>query len=129
MRELRSTTCANARADALGRPYSALGACSVPCSVPDMLKNRFPDRFRRSRISSLLQLAFLQANPPAAEHLPNKLLPALFTRYRVLASRPILSSGIMQAECLRVRGPGGGHFTRRVGYITLMGSAGRGIGS
>jgi hypothetical protein len=72
MRELRSITCAKARADALGRPLSEVGACSVPCSIPDILKNRFPDRFRRARISSLLQLAFLQANPPVAEHRPNK---------------------------------------------------------
>ncbi|GAB4930010.1 hypothetical protein MAHJHV45_26410 [Mycobacterium avium subsp. hominissuis] len=74
IRELRSITCANARADTLGRPLS------VRAAALDVLKNRFGNLFRRARIFSLLQMAFLQANvpapPPGALSVPGGSLPA-----------------------------------------------------
>ncbi|BBY38571.1 hypothetical protein MMAN_27050 [Mycobacterium mantenii] len=111
-------TCANARADILGRPLLSVGGC--PAS--DMVKNRFGDLFRRARISSLLQMAFPQANVPVGKSC------RVAHSDRILGCRPIASPGIMQAGCLRRSVPFGGphavHRAARVELTCVVGAGG-----
>ncbi|BCP30651.1 hypothetical protein MINTM026_16210 [Mycobacterium intracellulare] len=76
-------TCANARADILGRPFLPVGASPALA----MVNNRFGDLFRRARIVSLLQMGFFQANVPAAN--PDAVIDA----DRIRGCRPSCAAG------------------------------------